>query len=269
MVDMAKIGESEFPEIGLEESIELGKKIALEFSGEVSRTGLARSLGMSERGGAFSARIGALKMWGVSIGRSRVRVTRDGLRAIRPVSEDEVEMAKSALARNVTLFVEMYKRLKNEPYTPERFAILLEELSGAGRTEVAQRLSLIDRLFGEVRPFLVQESMENANRAEEDYAGGKVRPLVENAVPLEEIIAYPHADAESETITSSYITDPDAGRIDINLKDGKLSLPETVANLDAVLSVLWARRQLIASIDSADGHPTTEPPRDFSPPPNN
>ncbi len=265
---MAKIGETEFPEIGLEESIELGKKIALEFSGEVSRMGLARSLGMSQRGGAFSARIGALKMWGVSIGRSRVRVTRDGLRAIRPVSEEESERARSALARNVSLFVEMYKRLKNEPYTPERFAVLLEELSGAGRTEVARRLSLIDRLFGEVRPFLVQERTENANSSGEDYSGDQFRPFAERAVPRDEIIGYTHADGKPKTITSGYITGPDSGRIEIDLKDGKLSLPETVANLDAALSILWARRQLIASIDSADGHPTTEPPRDFSQPPN-
>ena len=63
---MAKLGDYEFPEIGLVESIELGQKIAREFAGEVSRQGLARSLGMSERGGAFSARLGALRMWGVA-----------------------------------------------------------------------------------------------------------------------------------------------------------------------------------------------------------
>ena len=67
---MAKLGDYEFPEIGLGESIELGKKIAREFAGEVSRQGLARSLGMSQRGGAFSARLGALRMWGVAGGRS-------------------------------------------------------------------------------------------------------------------------------------------------------------------------------------------------------
>ena len=32
---MAKLGEYEFPEIGLSESIELGKKIVREFAGEV------------------------------------------------------------------------------------------------------------------------------------------------------------------------------------------------------------------------------------------
>ena len=82
---MARLGEYEYPEIGLTESIELGKKISREFAGEVSRHGLARSLGMAERGGAFAARIGALRMWGIVTGRSRLRVSRDGLRAVNPL----------------------------------------------------------------------------------------------------------------------------------------------------------------------------------------
>ena len=142
---MAKLGDYEFPEIGLGESIELGKKIAREFAGEVSRQGLARSLGMSQRGGAFSARLGALRMWGVAGGRSRVRVTRDGLRAVTPLSAKESEDARTALARNVALFVEMSARLGDDPYEPDRLAVLLEELSGADRTDVTRRLALIDQ----------------------------------------------------------------------------------------------------------------------------
>jgi len=55
-------------------------------------------------------------------------------------------------------------------------------------------------------------------------------------------------------------------RIELGLPDGKLSLPETLANLDAALTVLWARRQLVAAIDAADGRPTPAPPRDFTKP---
>ena len=72
---MAKLGEYEFPEIGLSESIELGKKIVREFAGEVSRQGLARSLDMSQRGGAFSARLTGLRFGGVGSGGECWRLT--------------------------------------------------------------------------------------------------------------------------------------------------------------------------------------------------
>ena len=55
---MARLGDWEYPEINLSASIDVARKITREFSGEVSRTGLARSLGMSERGGAFASRLG-------------------------------------------------------------------------------------------------------------------------------------------------------------------------------------------------------------------
>jgi hypothetical protein len=256
---MAKLCDYEFPEIGLGESIELGKKIAREFAGEVSRQGLARSLGMSQRGGAFSARLGALRMWGVAGGRSRVRVTRDGLRAVTPLSTKESENAKMLLARNVSLFVEMSSRLGDDPYADDRLAVLLEELSGADRPEVARRLALIDRIFSEARPYLPKgNSAQTAVLDPEPTRRVAQEPAQFELVDPDETPAAPDQPIVKEKKLSG-------DRIELGLPDGKLSLPETLANLDAALTVLWARRQLIAAIDAADGRATPAPPRDFSP----
>ncbi len=270
---MAKLGEYEFPEIGLVESIELGQKIAREFAGEVSRQGLARSLGMSERGGAFSARLGALRMWGVAGGRSRVRVTRDGLRAVTPLSAKESEDARASLARNVSLFVEMSKRLGDDPYAPDRIAVLLEELSGADRTEVARRLALIDRIFSEARPYLPKADPVQApqyaapkallqdRRTDSQFELGREGPDILSAASEESGPAYGSAHmSQAEPDNRDHPGD----RIELGLPDGKLSLPETLANLDAALTVLWARRQLVAAIDAAEGRATPAPPRDFT-----
>jgi len=54
-------------------------------------------------------------------------------------------------------------------------------------------------------------------------------------------------------------------RIELTLPDGTISLPETLANLDAALTILWARRQLVAALQAAEGKPTPEPPRNFAP----
>ncbi|GEM_PF-542799 len=279
---MAKLGDYEFPEIGLVESIELGQKIAREFAGEVSRQGLARSLGMSERGGAFSARLGALRMWGVAGGRSRVRVTRDGLRAVTPLSAKESEGARVALARNVLLFVDMSTRLGDDPYESDRLAVLLEELSGADRTEVARRLALIDRIFSEARSFLpkpdpVQASTSGPGSVRQrvtqsssqfEFSADPVQQPVAQAPQQFESPEYDQTEApqvgsvQFETSSAVLVGD----RIELVLPDGKLSLPETLANLDAALTVLWARRQLIAAIDAAEGRATPAPPRDFTKP---
>lgn len=284
-VSMAKLGDYEFPEIGLVESIELGKKIAREFAGEVSRQGLARSLGMSERGGAFSARLGALRMWGVAGGRSRVRVTRDGLRAVTPLSAKESESAREALARNVSLFVEMSSRLGDDPYASDRLAVLLEELSGADRTEVARRLALIDRIFSEARPHLPKPDHGSSQTGNETSSTGPTPdtrrvPDFGLTDPAPTYQPTPTASAQYEFPGSEPVDEPSLGsiqfapaadtasgdRIELGLPDGKLSLPETLANLDAALTVLWARRQLVAAIDAADGRPTPAPPRDFTKP---
>ena len=267
---MAKLGDYEFPEIGLVESIDLGKKIAREFAGEVSRQGLARSLGMSERGGAFSARLGALRMWGVAGGRSRVRVTRDGLRAVTPLSAKESEDAKTALARNVSLFVDMSGRLGDDPYEPDRLAVLLEELSGADRTVVARRLALIDRIFSEARPYLPKPEVVTGSEYRrprvilQDQRG---EPGFSPVADVDTRSAHDPADgvrAEPDDRDGIANRGEKGDRIELGLPDGTLSLPETLANLDAVLTVLWARRQLVAAIDAAEGRATPAPPHDFS-----
>ena len=270
---MAKIGNYEYPEIGLVESIDLGKKIAREFAGEVSRQGLARSLSMSERGGAFSARLGALRMWGVAGGRSRVRVTRDGLRAVTPLSAKESEDARAALAKNVALFTDLSTRLGDDPYAPERFAVLLEELTGADRTEVARRLALLDRVFSEARPYLTknqgatveadspgQSTMDTVGESDQQVSIGNRESLRE-----EPRARYTSATAFTASSPLSVADEPPTDRIELRLPDGKLSLPENLANLDAALTVLWARRQLVAASEAAEERATPAPPRDFKP----
>ena len=262
---MAKLGEYEFPEIGLSESIELGKKIVREFAGEVSRQGLARSLGMSQRGGAFSARLNALRLWGVGTGRSRVRVTQDALRAVTPLSATEGHRARMILARNVLLFVEVSTRLGDEPYGIERLGVLLEELSGAGRVNVARRLTMIDRIFTEARPYL---SLDDSRYSVEEsqVVNSTSSDRREENDPLED-------EDDSRYTNNSPVTqrrqDTEAysHRIELVLPDGNLSLPETVGNLDAALAVLWARRQLVVAEESNDGRSSPTPPRDFSSPP--
>lgn len=282
---MARLGEYEYPEIGLNESIELGKKISREFAGEVSRHGLARTLGMAERGGAFAARIGALRMWGIANGRSRLRVTRDGLRAVNPLSPQEADHAKRALASHVGLFAEMASRMGAGPYDHGRLAVLIEEITGEDRPTVASRIVAVDRVFSEVRPILgkrtaysedsssktdsvptleaIDEFPQNSSihTADQVMAPGLTGSAMADRAPDEE----PAKGRASGPARKAQVSDDMDGvpRIELVLPDGRLSLPESVSNVDAALTVLWARRQLLAAMDASKGKPSPPPPVDL------
>ncbi len=279
--EMAKLGEFEYPEIGLLESIELGKKVSREFAGEVSRHGLARSLGMAERGGAFAARIGALRMWGIATGRSRIRVTRDGLRAVNPLSPQESDSARRTLASHVNLFSEMGARMSAGPYDHARLAVLVEEITGAERPVVAGKIVALDRVFSEVRSLLVKrtsytpdssskmdtvQSFESIDEFPEEPSIHALRHGSEK-VMAPGLVGSAVADRVPERGGSHKQAVPDdledMPRIEIILPDGRLSLPESVSNVDAALTVLWARRQLLAAIDASKGKPSPPPPKDF------
>ena len=250
---MAKLGSYEYPEIALEESLDLGRRISREFSGEISRQGLARILGMSERGGAFSARIGALRMWGIAEGRSRLRLTRDGLRAVTPVSMREGETARVSLAENIGLFTELSVRLGDSTYTPEQFAVLVQDVTSANPSEIRHRLALLDRLFNQARLYLPKKKYGGAADINFSYentieSGWRQRPEISSADQTSDDLVGTLTNAYSFTPPSeSNVNDR---RIELHLPDGKLSLPETLDNLDAVIAVLQARRQVLIKAES-------------------
>ena len=282
---MARLGEYEYPEIGLLESIDLGKKISREFAGEVSRHGLARSLGMAERGGAFAARIGALRMWGIANGRSRLRVSRNGLRAVNPLSPQEADHAKRELASHVSLFAEMASRMSAGPYDQARLAVLVEEITGEDRPGVARRIVALDRVFSEVRSLLTKRTAYAQNASSNPGTDSNIEDPIE---PVQGQPIYRSEDVMAAGLSGSGFADrvPESGkapaeevrftpspseqadvddvpRIELVLPDGRLSLPESVSNVDAALTVLWARRQLLAAVEASKGKPSPPPPVDL------
>ncbi len=252
---MPTLGSHDYPEFTLSEAIALGGKVAKEFAGEVSRNGLARSLGMSERGGAFAARVGALRMWGIATGRSRLRVSRDGLRAASPLSPQEAKSARRSLARGVPLFLEIQRRLGSSPLDAANLAVIVEEITGADRQEVRARLPVIDRVLADVRPSLIEAS--EAPASEPGHPPRQAGPATPGPVHGADVAAgSPRAGLARPS--------PQPGRVELSLPEGVISLPETVANLDAALTVLWAHRQLVAARQASEGRPAESAGPDFT-----
>ena len=239
---MARLGDWEYPEINLSASIDVARMISREFSGEVSRTGLARSLGMSERGGAFAARLAALRLWGIATGRSRVRLTRDGLRAANPNSPSEAESAMRDLARSVPLFVELGRRVPHSATGPEHLGVFIEEITGAGQGAVSQSITTIDRVFGEVRQYL-----DDSEESDDEYGFDGRRESHET----EGMERRTGRGGNTTSVSTSARRVDTGGRVELSIPGSSLSLPESIENLDLALTVLMARRRILTASDSS------------------
>ncbi|MDA1256296.1 MAG: hypothetical protein O3C10_00405 [Chloroflexi bacterium] len=245
---MGKLGQYEYPDASLNDSLAIGRRIAREFMGSVTRATLASALQMSDRGGGFGARLGAMRIWGIAEGRGTIRLSRNGLRAVNPLTPEETAMARHDLASSVSLFVELARRLEGIPPDRARLALLIEDITGAGRMDIERRLPVVARVFEEVLPLLSGSgSMSVGRRASisEDHA----RPPTGDNRSGRGFLDIPSLldDASPQHTSSSSTTDqPVQPRIEVLFPDGRISLPESIASLDVIIQVLQERRGNLA-----------------------
>ena len=217
---MPQLGRFIYPGRSLNDSLALASRIAREFGGNLSRDGLARALGMSPRGGHFSMVLGALRAWGLVEGRSHIRVTQLGLRAISPVSPAEAAASRETLVRSVELFQEIARRMPGRVPDAPQLQLLLEEVTEAPRLTVEEHMSLIGKVYGEAASALTAPSGNDGDR---------------------QATARAHSDSPRKGRGDRL----EAGRIEVNYSGGTISLPETPENLDAVIAVLQSYRKTL------------------------
>ena len=211
---MAKLGQREFPEIPLDESVELARRIFDDLGGEVRRDGLAIVLGMSPTGGAFGARVSALRMWGLASGRSLISLTDQGVQIANCDNiHQEIELLRS-LATSVPLFNELHKKIGGSTVDQNVLAVTLQEITGTEMHDVTRRVAMIERIFGGIKDLLDAES--------DDKPDGSVQ--YQSTTDLQQPEALPH------------------GWIEFRYDDGALRMRETVENLDVLIGTLETRR---------------------------
>ena len=259
---MGKLSLYEYPDASLNDSLAIGRRIAREFMGSVSRSTLAGALQMSDRGGGFGTRLGAMRIWGIVEGRGNIRLTRNGLRAVNPLTPEESAMARRDLASSVPLFVELAARLDGLPPDRARLALLLEDITGANRMEIERRLQVVARVFEDVLPLLPVRgsgpgtgSGESERRPaapdERDSPGDGDGDSGLGFLDIPSLLGEPasgsaslsrrseSAFAQPPESTSAQTGEP---RIEVVFPGGRISLPETVASLDVIIQVLQERR---------------------------
>ena len=222
---MARLGEYEYPEIELNEAIDVGRRVARQFGGSISRSNLAESLGMSERGGRFAVVVGGLRLWGIAEGRSSLRVTRQGLRASSPVDADEAADIRTNLSRRIPLFNEIASRIRYEAFDPGNLTLVIEEITGAARAEVQQRQPALERTLRGVMPYLRPSSSTETLSTEEP---AMARPVTQ-------------AETRDESVKTP--VGQGSGRIRLSYPGGELDLEESRASLESAIALLQERQK--------------------------
>ena len=208
---MAKLGDYEFPEIGLTESVELTRRIYDELRGEVRRDTLAMVLKMSPAGGAFANRISALRIWGLATGRSSIELTHTGERISSPTSPEAEARVMRSLAASIPLFNDIYDRTGDSSVDQSVLAAILQEITGAKMDEIIQRVAVIERIFEGIRRYL----------NETDHYQTEKNAMLQTGTNIENL--------------------PE-GWMEFRYDDGALRMRETAANLDMLIATLESRR---------------------------
>ena len=221
--EMAKLGQNEFPEVSLSDSIELARRIYDNIGVEVRRDGLAIVLGMSPAGGAFGARVGALRMWGLATGRSLIRLSDDAMKIVEPSETDDEVGVTRKLAQSIPLFNELHARIDDQNVDQNVLAVLLQEITGATLDDVTRRIAVVERIYADTRSnFHLAENMDQSASSDVGTADG-VPSVMELPIPK--------------------------GWVEFRYDDGTLRMRETVGNLDILIGTLVARRNRMTEND--------------------
>lgn len=213
---MAKLGDFEFPEVSLMESVDLARRIYEELGGEVRRDGLAVVLDMSPTGGAFGAKIGALRLWNLATGRSIIKLTSDAVRAVAVPDSAPERQVLTQLASSVPLFNELNDRLGDSVIDQRVLTVMLQEITGAELDDINRRVAMVERIFAGIRAFLTEDGSQNSDNVASKHPNATTRP---DTVPQ--------------------------GWLELRYDDGSLKLRETIENLDVLMGVLEARKRRI------------------------
>ena len=146
---MPKIASYSYPAITLTDAIQITDRVAKEFGGEISVSGLAKTLNMAEKGGGFVDKVAGLRDYGLVDGRGMMKLTPLGERVAFPHTVEEADRARAEAFLRVELFQRLFHRTSGRVPDEDSFAIFLADVAGANRVDVAKRASQIRRLFAD------------------------------------------------------------------------------------------------------------------------
>lgn len=149
-----RIGDYSFPSIRIDRAIQILQRISDQpYRGEISQSGLAQELKMSERGGAFGNLVGSLRDYGLVSGKGTLQVTELGKRIVTGSAEESTR-SKALAFLNVPLFKEIYNRIRADVPEEGKFSVLLGEITHEDRLRLRDKAGLVRAFYIEAVKYL-------------------------------------------------------------------------------------------------------------------
>ena len=217
---MARIMQYEYPEHSLLDGLSLGKVLNDHFEGSVDRTVLSRHINMSTFGGAFASKLASTRIWGITVGRGTIELTRDAKRLMNLYGLDFHD--DLGFYDNVPLFNEIAVKSGKTYHTKGSLAVILEAITNADPMEIKKKIATILKVYNSTFQHRsidkLTEPKKNRQTAHNEDALDKTNSNINNAINL----SFPGVD---------------------------LSLPVNEENLEAVISLLTVYKNSIGRSD--------------------
>jgi len=217
---MARIMQYEYPEHSLLDGLNLGKVLNDHFEGSVDRTVLSRYINMSTFGGAFASKLASTRIWGITVGRGTIELTRDAKRLMNLYGLDFHD--DLGFYDNVPLFNEIAVKSGKTYHTEGSLAVILEAITNADPMEIKKKIATILKVYNSTFQHRsidkLTEPKKNRQTAHNEDALDKTNSNINNAINL----SFPGVD---------------------------LSLPVNEENLEAVISLLTVYKNSIGRSD--------------------
>jgi len=162
---MGTIGNFEYPDNTLTDSIQVAQIIDDQFKGKVeNQAALSAALGhKTVKSGGYIGKITALRRYGLVSGRGELTTTQLAKQILHPISEEEKTEAIAVAMENVELFKRIFERL-GQTMPGDTFWVDLVEITGEDRSVAQKDAIRIRNLYMDGHRFLV-----SARKAEIKY----------------------------------------------------------------------------------------------------
>jgi hypothetical protein len=153
-----------YPYIKLSRAIEIARRICESpYKGEISVSGLAQELKMSEKGGGFLYLVASLRDYGLVEGTGTLRAT-EIARKIVAGTPEEMSKSRAESFLKVELFKSLKEKIGTEVPETEQFSVILRDLTKADPLKVKNVAETIRNLYLDGVPYI--KALEEARKEE-------------------------------------------------------------------------------------------------------
>ena len=164
---MGKIGTWDYPDLKVENALQIIETIAVQFNGKVSNLdAFAQALGHdSSNSGAFFYKIADLRKYGLITSRGNIELTPLGERIAHPNNPQERQEAIKEIVNNITFFKKLYEVLGNKS-ADINLHIILQDKFQIDRKDAQDNAPKIRNIYNKILPYLSKGEMEQDKGAE-------------------------------------------------------------------------------------------------------